>query len=381
MAVSDRTPTRVLHIFSTFATGGPQVRFATLARQLGDRCRHRVLAMDGCYDCMALIAGDTPVETLQPPPKQGLAGNLIWFRRLFARERPDLVMTYNWGAIEGALATLLPPSYRHIHLADGFGPEEVDHQIPRRVMFRRLALSRSQAVIVPSHVLQRIARDTWRVPDSRLALIPNGIDCDAFLAPPDPALVPGLARTDETLVVGTVATLRPEKNIGRLLRAFARARQQRPGLKLLVVGDGPERPALQAQAAALSLDVDIHFAGHVAAPQRILGLMDIFALSSDTEQMPISIIEAMAAALPIASLDVGDVANMVSPQNRPLVVAPRDEAPLADAILKLAQDPDLRHALGQANRDHVSAHYRVEQMVQAHAALMLGPQSAQRGAA
>lgn len=377
MASASEPQTDILHVFSTFATGGPQVRFSTLVRHIGARCRHRVLAMDGCYDCMALIDGEAQVETLEPPPRQGLVKNLMWFRKLFSQIGPDLVMTYNWGAIECALATILPPSYRHIHLADGFGPEEVDAQLPRRVLFRRLALSRSQKVIVPSHVLQQIASKTWHVPDSRLALIPNGIDCEAFTGPPDSSLVPDLARTDGTLVVGTVATLRPEKNLGRLIRAFAIAREKRPGLELLIVGDGPERPALQAQADAMGLAAAVHFAGHVPAPQSVLGLMDIFALSSDTEQMPISIIEAMAAGLPIASLDVGDVAFMVSAENRPFVVPSREDDALASAILELAEDPAKRTRLGAANRIHVSEHYRVEQMVSAHAALMQGQETAE----
>lgn len=371
MTSAAEMPVRILHVFATFANGGSQVRFSTIAKQLGSQCEHLILAMDGCYDCMAMINGQAPATTLKPPPKRGLLQNLVWFRKLFAQLRPDLVMTYNWGAMECALATALPPSYRHIHLADGFGPEEVDQQLRRRVLFRRLALARSQAVIVPSHILRDIASETWRVPDSRLALIPNGIDCGAFAAPPDTSLVPGLKRSDSTLVVGTVATLRPEKNIGRLIDATAIARESWPDLQLLIVGDGPERPALQAKAEAMGLAGAVHFAGHVPQPQKILGMMDIFSLSSDTEQMPISIIEAMATGLPIASLDVGDVAMMVSPANRPFVVGPRETQVLATAIVRLAEAPDLRRQLGASNRAHVSAHYRLEQMVEAHAALML----------
>ena len=373
MGPSGPTPTRVLHVFSTFATGGPQVRFAKLAARLGSQFEHRLVAMDGCYDCMPLVAGRAPVTALDAPPRQGLPAMLRWFRRLFAAEQPDLVMTYNWGAIECALATALPPRWRHLHLEDGFGPEEVAGQLGRRVLFRRLALCRSQKVIVPSHVLLRIARETWRLPEHRLALIPNGIDCAAFTGAPDATLVPGLQRTAETVVVGTVATLRPEKNIGRLIRVFAQAREQQPGLQLLIVGDGPSRAELEAEAAALNLGGVVHFAGHVAEPQRVLGLMDLFALSSNTEQMPISIIEAMAAGLPIAGLAVGDVALMVGGGNRELISPPGDEAGLARCLLQLAGDADLRARLGAENRVHVGQHYDEDQMVAAHAALMLPP--------
>ena len=134
----------------------------------------------------------------------------------------------------------------------------------------------------------------------------------------------------------------------------------------MVVGEGPERDAILAEAAAHGLD-DLCMAGFMDQPWRFVGLFDIFALSSDSEQFPISLVEAMAAGLPVASMDVGDVANMVSPQNQPFVVA--DEAGLADALRILADDADLRARLGAANRERASRDYAETTMVDAYAAL------------
>ena len=97
------------------------------------------------------------------PLAAGLA-RLGGTRRLIARLKPDVLITYNWGAIEWAMANRFAPIARHIHIEDGFGPEEREHQIARRVWFRPLALSgRHTTIVLPSHNLVRIASEQWRL--------------------------------------------------------------------------------------------------------------------------------------------------------------------------------------------------------------------------
>src|SRR5262249_47497140 len=153
---------------------------------------------------------------------------------------PDMLITHNWGTIEWVLANW-PRLARHIHIEDGFGQEEAKRQIRRRVWARRLLL-RTSTVVVPSRTLQGIARDVWRLPEACIRYIPNGIDCARFATAPDPVLTrqwPG-----EGLVVGTVASLRAEKNVERLVRAFGLLAGDFP-CRLVIVGEGAEREGLQ----------------------------------------------------------------------------------------------------------------------------------------
>lgn len=351
----------LLHVFSTFAVGGPQVRFATLANHFGAAYRHRIVAMDGQYAARELLDPGLDCEVMPMPVRKGpLIGNLRQIRQMLRAVRPALLVTYNWGTIEWGLANLLPPAVPHVHIEDGFGPEEAAGQLRRRVLMRRLALSRTRAVLLPSRRLYDIAANVWRLPRAKLRYVPNGIDDARFARSPDPALVATLGIQPGEGIVGTVAALRAEKNLGRLLDAFATVVAARPA-RLVIVGDGPQRPALEARAAALCLGERVVFTGRLAEPERILGAFDVFALSSDTEQMPISVLEAMAAGLPLAATDVGDVRQMLALENAPFVVS-TEVSPLAAALDTLLSDAERRRLVGTANRVRVGAEYAQAKM-------------------
>ncbi len=351
----------LLHVFSTFATGGPQVRFAAVANRFGRRWRHAIVAMDGDRSARERLSPALDVTFPEPRLRKGdTFGNLRRCRSALRAWRPTALVTSNFGAIEWALANAwMPMVARHVHMEDGFGPEERFRQLPRRVWLRRLALRRA-TVVVPSATLQAIARNVWRVPERRLRLVANGVDAMRF----GPATRPA----GDGVVIGTVAALRPEKNIGRLLRAVAGAP---PGVRLVVVGDGPDLARLRCEARGLGIAERVHFAGHVPDPAALYATFDLFALSSDTEQMPLSLLEAMAAGLPVVATDVGDVARMLATPNRPWVV-PADDARFAAALADLAGRRHAWAAIGAANRRVAQSRFDQEAMFQAYAALWDG---------
>ena len=365
-------PRTVLSVFATFAVGGPQVRFAALANRYGTRYRHLIVAMDGNVACRERLSPSLDVSfPVVPIHKGATIANLRAFRRLLRDWHPDVLVTNNWGSIEWSAANM-PRIVRHVHIEDGFGPEERDRQIRRRVLIRRLALRRS-TVALPSRTLVQIATETWRLDPRRVHYIPNGIDLARFSDVRDPAVA--AAWPGEGPVVATVAALRAEKNLPRLLRAFATATQAPPAARLparlVIVGDGPERDGLQALAGSLGIAPRVSFLGHVAEPASLYAGFDLFALSSDTEQMPIAVIEAMAAGLPVAATDVGDVRAMLAEANAPWV-GPRDDTALAASLAALLADAQLRARTGAANRARAMATFEQERMFAAYAALFDG---------
>ena len=350
----------ILHVFSTFAVGGPQMRFAAIANHWGPRWRHAVVAMDGntaCRDRLDPALGVTfpPVEVR----KGDTLGNARRFRRVLREMRPHALLTSNFGTIEWAIANRLPV-VRHVHIEDGFGPDEAAGQIPRRVMLRRWLL-RGRQVVLPSQTLLALAKSVWRLDPARLAYVPNGVDLQRFRPH-----APGNAAP----VIGTVAALRAEKNVARLSRAFHVASEGTQAL-LMVVGGGPERPALEALARELGIAERVRFAGATTDPAAAYREFDVFAMSSDTEQMPLSLLEAMASGLPVAATDVGDTRAMLPESSHPFV-APRDDAALGQALRTLLQQPALRQELGRANRARAEQKFDQQDMFAAWAKIMDG---------
>ena len=353
-------PEHVLHVFPSFGIGGVPLRMVRIINHLGKRFRHTVVALDNNFEAADGLSGDLELTLSRMGHQRAgtlrtIFNNGLTLRRL----RPDLLITYNWGAIEWAMANRLLRVSRHIHVEAGFSQREADAQLPRRVWFRRWALARCALVVVPSRRLEHLARQVWRLPEERVMYVPNGVDVARFSLLARDTL-PRFTRRPGELVIGTVAPLRPEKNVGRLLRVFATL-DSSLAARLVVAGDGIERHTLARLAAELGVAERVIFTGRVA-PEAVLGSFDVFALSSDTEQMPNALLEAMAASCPVAAVNVGDVENIVCKDNREFIVPRDDSSAFAAAITRLLRDPEKRRVLGLKNRERVVSAYSQERM-------------------
>ncbi|MFC4292960.1 glycosyltransferase [Sphingorhabdus arenilitoris] len=356
---------RILHLHSSFDLGGKEARSVKLMNHFGDLAEHVVLSADA----NALGARDAIDKNIKvefpgdaAPSLQGVPGMGRYRQIAKYMKRFNLILSYNWGAMDGVMAhTLLGKTMGLsplIHHEDGFEADEIERLSRKRNWFRTIALQRSHALVVPSKMLQEIAVKRWHQPFEKVARFPNGVDVKRYSKICQKGSFPGFKKRDGEVVVGTVAGLREVKNIPRLLRAVAAAGDH---VKLAIAGDGPQRSNIEALARQLGMEKRLMMPGFVRDPARYIGLFDIFALSSDSEQYPISLIEAMAAGCAVAATDVGDVRSIVDEQSRPYIV-PRDDDALAEAIRTLASDPDLRERLGERNRNKAYNEYDEQRM-------------------
>ena len=360
----------ILHLHSTFNLGGKEARAVQLMNAFGDRARHTIVsAMPDQLSARDAIAKGIKYEIAQdPPPLSGRPSVKRYETIARFMRRFDLVLTYNWGAIDGVMAARvfgkgLPPI---VHHEDGFNADEAVRLNTMRNMYRRIALPAANALVVPSGKLEAIAVKHWGQPPERLRRIANGIRTELYARKPDPKAIPGFTKKPDELVIGSIAGLRPVKDLPMLVRAVAGMNSR---ARLVIVGEGPERETIQEAARLMGLEDKLVMPGFLPDPHRYIGLFDAFALTSQSEQAPISVIEAMAAGLPVVAPWVGDIPNMVDPLNEPYLTPTRYELFLRDRFEFIAQNRDTARIVGEANRKRARALCHEDQMIAAYAGL------------
>ena len=355
---------KILHLHSSFDAGGSEARATTLMNAFGDRAAHTIVSgpSDRSIERTRIaknvryqIAQDSPILTGKPSIRRYEA--IAQFSRRF-----DLVLTYNWSAIDGAMARRVfpkgaPPLVHHEH---SFDAAEAGGSKVERSIYRRVALAAADALIVPSQGLENIALKTWKQPQDRVYRIADGISTRAYGRKPEPNMIPGLKRGDGETIIGAIADLQPEKDLAALVRAVGGVSGR---VKLVIVGEGPDRSRIAQAAAAMGITDKLIMPGIIKQSHRFIGMFDILGLSSFSEQFPISVVEAMAAGLPIASYPVGDVRCMVAEENLPFITQHPVEVELRDVLQSLVIDPQRRRFVGKANAAKATADYDENVMI------------------
>jgi glycosyltransferase involved in cell wall biosynthesis len=242
----------------------------------------------------------------------------------------------------------------------------------------RLVRSHLTRIIAIAETQRRYLIEEEGVPSGQLVVIPNGVPLER----PD-ASVRERSRSEvrrqwdeseETPLLGITAVLRPEKNHELLLAAFRRVRLVLPQARLWIIGDGPQRAFLEAEVTRLGLSIPaVRFLGQRGDSRRLMSGLDVATLASHprVETLPLSLIEAMDAGIPVVSTRVGALPELVEDGRSGLLVDSGDEEGLAAALLRLLQDPPLRKEMGLRGQAIVQERYSVEGMVEATAALLL----------
>lgn len=238
----------------------------------------------------------------------------------------------------------------------------------REMWLRRLAATATDAYVAVSPTTAAFAREHRECTEAKLKVIPNGTDLSRFPASPEAAAAAraSIGVAPNARVVGTVGRMVPEKNHALLLRSVAPLLG--PETKLVVVGDGPLRPALEAQRKAIANAEHIVFSGMRRDVPDLLASFDVFALSSATEGLPVVLLEAMASRLPVVSTAVGGIPDVVH-AGTGVLVPPHDEGALREAIGGLLGDPTRAQGLGERARVEALETMSVDRMADAYAAL------------
>ncbi len=345
----------ILHVFDGFRVGGTELRTANIINALGENFRHIIISNNGNFEAKKLIQTGLRVSYIWPKISSKLFPIIqTHIRTIIKRLNVDLMVAYEWGAIDWVLANSLSPCCPMIMTVEGFEDSELFTQKKRRLWIRRLLYRRCNRVVVCSQTLYKIAKKDWKINPPKLLHIPNGVNCSIF-NPGQKYVTP----TNE-VKLGIVASLIKLKNHIKLLKCVANISDL--PVSLHIAGDGPEKDKLKHFCIEKGLSQKVHFHGHIDNTSAFLKQIDIFCLSSITEQMPMSVLEAMATGLPIVSTDVGDIKHMVSEENKPFVVDKNDDILYTDALNQLISNRSLRKSIGKANRQKCLIKYEEQVM-------------------
>ena len=288
---------------------------------------------------------------------------LVWdLFRLFRRERPDIVHTHAWGTlIEGWLAARLARVPVVIH-----GEHGTLQSKPYQLRVQRHVWGRVDKVLsVSSRLADKLAAATG-FPRSRLHVIRNGVDLARFTSVDRAAARQSLGIPESALVIGTAGRLVAVKDQASLLDALSLLASQGTRFEALLAGEGPLQGELEAKARALGLANCVRFLGHQPEIERVFAAMDIFVLSSKSEGLSNTILEAMASGLPVVATNVGGADELVEDSRTGLLVKPESAADLAAGIAAFSADCARRRAAGDAGRRRALTEFGIQNMVNAY---------------
>jgi len=362
-------PITIAHLVLALDVGGlEEVVLRLLAHTDRARFTPLVYALDA-PGAMAseLAALGVPLVVLHRAPRLDPALPLRLARRLVSAG-VRVLHTHNAGPhLYGALAANLArsgsraPGPRVVHTKHGRN----DPASPRRVLLNRFASTLTDRVVAVSDDAADVALHIEKVAKIKVMTIRNGVDTTVF-RPGDPGAARArLGLPAEGFHVGCVARLAAVKDHATLLRAFAILKKERPDAHLTLVGDGPERAALEAYSAAPDLAGSVHFVGARRDIAAVLPAFDVFALSSTSEGISLTLLEAASAGLPIVATRVGGNPEVVTTGETGCLVSPRDPVAFAAALADLSRRPS-RAALGVAGRVRVERWFSVERMAHAY---------------
>ncbi|HWY85081.1 MAG TPA: glycosyltransferase, partial [Gemmataceae bacterium] len=329
--------------------GGAEVLAAALARRLGDRLRFVFICLDELGTLGEQLRSEGfPVHVLARRPGvdwrciAGLGG-------LLRRERVDLVHAHQYTPFFYSLTARLLVRRLGIMFTE-HGRHYPDYPRKKRIWINRLLLTRRDRVVGVGQAVRTALIDNEGIPQERIAVIYNGINIRSFQlrAEEREKVRWELGFSDHDFLIIQVARLDYLKDHATAIRTMVRVVHNCPTARLLLVGEGPELSKIQQQVRKSGLEKHIHLLGLRTDIARLLAAADMFLLTSISEGIPVTLLEAMAAGLPLVATRVGGVSEVIIDGETGLLAPAREDAQLAEHVVCLARQRETRIRFGKA---------------------------------
>lgn len=380
--MAEARPT-IAHVLHWLKLAGAEVLAADLARRLGagEAARYRFVFL--CLDEVGPLGEQLSdegfvVEHLRRKPgiDMAVAGGI---RDAVSRHGVDLLHAHQYTPFFYAAASrrwrAMPPVLFTEH-----GRHYPDHRSAKRVIANRLLLRRRDRVTAVGEFVKRALVANEGIKAKRIEVIHNGIDPQRFAVEGQAEARARVRRElglgDDQPVALQVARFHPVKDHATAVRAMAHVVQSLPGAVLLLAGEGDDRAKIESLAAELGVTDSVRFLGLRRDVPDLMAAADVFVLSSLSEGISVTLLEAMGCARAIAATDVGGNGEVVAHEQTGLLSPRRDDVALGENLLRLLRDAELRTSMGRAGRERLLEKFTQQRMHDAYAALyqrMLAP--------
>ena len=348
----------VLHVVPGLLAGGMELGMAKVVCGLNNgRMRHSVVALTGEPEIADRLPASAEVHCMHAWSNEPA----LPFRlaRLIRRIRPTVVHARNWGAWPDTAAARLLARRKLPLILSFHGLGKAGYMPLRRRLASWVLARMATSLLAVSNQSKELMVAKWGWPCHKVDVIPNGVDTDRFA----PA---AKDRNGQRVIVGTVGNLRPVKNHALLVQACGDLVRRGVDLEVRIAGEGDERANLVSLAASLGLENRLQLAGRVEDVPGFLRNLDVFVLSSDSEQHPNALNEAMACGLACVATRVGCVDELLCEGRCGKIVSPGDRAQMAAAIGGLISSPSLKKEVGAVARRRACEGYSLQTMLNAY---------------
>ena len=353
---------KVLHILHAFKAGGLENGLVHIINGSPVHLQHELCVMTEIGDFRHRLQRPVVFHELGKRPGNDPSVALR-IRKIISESRPQIVHTRNWAAFDGVLAALFTPGVRVIHGEHGRDLSDPEGLNRRRNVFRRLMQFRVDKFVAVSADLLRWLRDVIHIKPAKLQLITNGVDTNRFCPGRKPGLREKLGLTTDDFIVGSIGRLDPVKNHEGLIRAIHQLEQRGRRLRLMIIGDGPNKQNLELLVKARQWNDQPFLMPAQLAVEDFYGLFDIFVLNSFAEGMSNTILEAMACGLPTICTNIGGNSELIENDRSGKLVPVEDESLLATKISEYQDSAELRQTHGGYARKQVVEHHSLDRMI------------------
>lgn len=361
---------RIMHVVHSFGTGGTEEGIRKLLAGLDPDRYEQVVCTVAPSPEIEPRTGARIISLNRPKLTRMFLVRRL--ERVFRRERPQIVHSRNWGAMEAVLAGRLAGVGAVVHSEHGFESQNIRRQPWRQKAFRRLCFGLADCVFAVSQDLREHYNKQLGLAQGRIRVMPNGVDTDRFRSDSSArrAMRQSLGIAPQTLLVGTVGRLNAIKDHRTFFQAAESVLGDGIDIRLVIAGDGPLRESLQTDIQTSGpLAQRTAFIGESADVPSLLNALDIFVLSSLAEGMSNALLEAMSVGITPVVTRVGGNSELVDGRSCGLLFEAGDAKALAAHLEALALDPQLRRNLGENAQRRVRSCFSLNNMLASYARL------------